>query len=537
MKFKSLFLTVFLMVFVMVIISCGSKTTDSGNAIYVNVGPEPKTIDPTLNSTVDGAVYILHAFEGLARLDKNNKIAPGVAESWDISDDGLTYTFHLRTNALWADGEPLTANDFVYSWRRGVDPLTASEYGYQFYSIKNAEAILNGEMPIDSLGVKAIDDRTLEVKLETPTAYFLELVAFMTYYPLREDIVSANPDGWTLSTDTYIGNGPLVMTERKIDNRIVMEKNTNYWNADEVVAEKVVFILMENATAAVAGVKEGSLHIAKSPPAQDIPILKEEGLMNIVPYIGTYYYTINVTNGIMQDPKVRRALALAIDRTYIVEQVAKGGQVPAAAWVPSGISDINGDFRENGGNYFSVDPADYEKNLVEARALLVSAGYSNGENLPVIEYKTNPGEHVAIFEAIQQMWKEGLNIDSTISQEEWAVFQDTRQNKQYLIARHGWIGDYNDPMTFLDVFMSTSQQNNSGWSNAQYDALITEAKLTGNQNIRMKAMHDAENILMGEMALLPIYFYTEPLVLTPKLKDVVFSPLGMHNFIYSYIEE
>lgn len=519
-------------------IACGGKKNEEG-AIYINVGPEPKTIDPALNSTVDGSIYIQHAFEGLATRDKDNKIVPGVAESWDISEDGLTYTFHIRDNAKWADGEKITAEDFVYSWQRAVDPVTASEYAYQFEPVLNAMDVNSGKKPVSELGVKAIDEKTFEVKLNAPTAYFLELAAFPTFYPVRKDMIEENGDNWTLSPETYIGNGPFVMTERRTDDRLVMVKNTNYWNASNIVPEKLVFILMQNGTAAVAGIKEGSLHFANNPPLQDIENLKSEGLMHISPYLGTYYYCLNITNDILKDARVRKALTLAIDRNYLVEQVTRAGQLPASAWVPSGVNDVegaDGDFRKVGGDYYSIKPEDYQKNLEEAKQLLADAGYPNGENFPVIEFKSNSGEHIQIFEAVQQMWKENLGIDVTLTQEEWAVFLQTRYDRNITMARGAWNGDFDDPINFMTLCLSYSPNNYSVYSNKAYDDIINQVMLSGDQKFRMQTMHKAEEMLMREEAIIPIYYYTEPLLVSPKLKGVYYDPLGFHRFHHCYLE-
>ena len=541
MKKKTLIYLLFIFVsfLSLILLSCGDKHRD-GKAIYINVGSEPRSIDPALNNAVDGSIYIQHAFEGLATRDKNNKIIGGVAESWDISEDGLTYTFHLRENAKWADGQKITADDFVYAWRRAVDPLTAAEYAYQYEPVLNAMDINAGKKPLESLGVKAIDENTLEVKLATPTAYFIELAAFPTFYPIRKDIIEKYGNDWTLSPDSYLGNGPFILTERRMEDRLVMEKNTNYWNADAIIPQKLVFVLMQNETAAMAGIKEGTIHFANNPPLPDIETLQNEGLMHIAPYIGTYYYCLNWTNKILKDVRIRKALALAIDRNYIVKEVTKAGQIPAAAWVPNGINDMEdaeGDFRKVGGDYYSVKEEDFQKNIEEAKRLLAEAGYPDGKGMPIIEFKSNSGNHIPIFEAIQQMWKEYLNIDSTVSQEEWATFQNTRLNKEFVVARHGWIGDYNDPMTFLGVFLSYSAQNDGGYSNRDYDNNLKIAMSTTDQKVRMEAMHKAETILMQDMGLIPIYFYTDPIMVSKKLKGVVYDPLGWHKFLYAELEK
>ena len=518
-------------------ISC-SKGKNENDGIIVNLSVEPKTIDPSLNAQIYGVIYISHVFEGLTVRDRNNKIVPGVAEDWEISADGKTYTFFLRTNSTWSDGKPVVAEDFVYSWQRQVDPKVASEYSYQHEPVKNAMAITRGEMPVDSLGVKALDDHTLVVELEAPTAYFLEVAAFPTFAPLRKDIIEQYGDSWTLKPETYIGNGPYIMSERNIDENIIMVKNPNYWNADSIVAEKITFVFMQNGAAAVAGIKDGSLHMAYEPPQQDIPTLLEEGLIQIKPLIATYYYPINVTNEYLKDPKVRKALSLAIDRNYIVENVTKGGQKPASGWVPYAVNDVDGDFRINGGDLYDVSKEGYSNNVEMAKQLLAEAGYPNGEGFPVIEFKTDPGNHVGIFEAVQQMWKEHLNIDSTITQIDNALLGQTLLEKNFMIGRLYWSADYSDPMSMMSLFTSYNTQNNGGYSNQRYDELIGEAMSTDDNNIRMKAMHEAEKILIQEdMGAIPIYFFTEPLLVNPKLKDVVYNPLGFHKFFYAYLEK
>ncbi len=493
-------------------ISC-SKGKNENDGIIVNLSVEPKTIDPSLNAQIYGVIYISHVFEGLTVRDRNNKIAPGVAEDWEISPDGKTYTFYLRTNSTWSDGKPVVAEDFVYSWQRQVDPKVASEYSYQHEPVKNAMAITRGEMPVDSLGVKALDDHTLVVELEAPTAYFLEVAAFPTFSPLRKDIIEQYGDSWTLKPETYIGNGPYVMSERNIDENIIMVKNPNYWNADSIVAEKITFVFMQNGAAAVAGIKDGSLHMAYEPPQQDIPTLLEEGLIQIKPLIATYYYPINVTNEYLKDPRVRKALSLAIDRNYIVENVTKGGQKPASGWVPYAVNDVDGDFRINGGDLYDVSKEGYSNNVEIAKQLLAEAGYPNGEGFPVIEFKTDPGNHVGIFEAVQQMWKEHLNIDSTITQIDNALLGQTLLEKNFMIGRLYWSADYSDPMSMMSLFTSYNTQNNGGYSNQRYDELIGEAMSTDDNNIRMKAMHEAEKYLYRKIWELYLFISLQNLCL------------------------
>lgn len=524
------------MIFISFIISCSNNKSEDGISIFINTGPEPNTIDPSINVTSDAIFYLMHTFEGLLEKDMNGKLIPGVAESWEISEDGLTYTFKLRTNSKWTDGKTVVAGDFVYSWQRVVDPATGSQYGYQHEPVKNAKAITAGDMPKESLGIKAIDDYTLEVQLEAPTAYFLELLTFPTFYPLRKDIIEQYGDEWTLNADTYIGNGAFKLIERNRDESLVMVKNTNYWNIEDIVPDKITFVLMENETASVAGVKASSLHFARSFPRQDIKTLQNEGLIVIKPRISSYYYCLNLTNEILKDVRVRRALSLAIDRNYIVEQITRGGEKPAGALVPFGISDYEGDFRENGGEYIDITKDGYVKNVEEAKKLMAEAGYPNGEGFPVMEFKADPGLHVKIFEAVQQMWKENLGIDVTLTQEEWAVFLQTRYDRNITMARGAWNGDFDDPVNFMALCLSYSPNNYSVYSNKAYDDMINEVMLSGDQKFRMQTMHKAEEMLMREEAIIPIYYYTEPLLVSPKLKDVYYDSLGFHKFHHCYLE-
>ena len=536
-KIKTILLIIFSTIFILCFVSC-KENSSNNKVITINAGPQPKTIDPSLNTALDGCYYVIHAFEGLTTKDKNGNIVGGVAESWEEFEDGARYIFHLRKNAKWSDGKPVLAEDFVYTWRRVVDPLVGSQYSFQHEPVKNAKDITAGKLPVESLGIKAIDDYTLEVVLEAPTAYFLDLVAFPTFYPVRRDIIEQFGDTWSLNPETYIGNGPFVTSEINQDESIIMVKNTNYWNADSVVAEKLRFLLMQNETSSVAGVKEGSIDFARVVPTQDIPTLKEEGLLQIKPMLASYFYCLSATNEVLKDVRIRKALALAIDRNYIVEQVTKGGERPANAFVPFGIrdEDVKDNFREIGGGFFDISPENYQNNVEEAKRLMAEAGYPNGRGFPVFEFKTDPGFHIAIFEAVQQMWKENLGIDTKIVQEESAVFLQTKQDKNFMMARSSFFGDFNDPVNFLSLFTSYSSINYSSYSNAQYDEYIQTALTTGNQKVRMEAMHKAEELLVNSFAIVPIYFYTEPLLVSPKLKDVYYDALAMHKFVYAYKE-
>lgn len=530
---KLLALVLSLALLVTMFAGCGSSS-GKATTISATIGSEPKTLDPTLNNSLDGGTYINCAFEGLTTYSKEGKIVPGVAEKWDISADGTVYTFHLRADAKWTDDKPVTANDFVYSWRRAADPKTAADYAYYFYFIKNGAAINGGEAPLDTLGVKAIDEKTLEVTLESATPFFTEITAFPTFVPLREDIVGANPEKWTLEKDTYIGNGPYVLTSWEHDSKITFEKNDKYWNKGDIIAPKIEWLLMSDENAILGAFKNGQVAIAKGIPAAEIPAEQERGTLQILPMLGTYYLDLVNNKPPFDNPKVRRAVSLAIDRNYIVEKVTMGGQKPASGYVPFGIADVapTPDFRTVGGDFFSVKPEDYEKNVAEAKKLLAEAGYPDGKGFPKVTYGVNTGGgHQIIAEAVQSQLKTALGIEVEILAQEWNVFQQSRKDGVYNMNRNGWIGDYMDPSTFLDMFTTGNGQNNSFYSNPAYDKLIESARTEKDAAKRIQIFHDAEKILMDDMGIAPVYFYTEVLDISKDIEGYVQTPLG---FTYLY---
>ena len=543
MKKRLLALTLVAAMGISLFAGCGGNTDGGdtgavgGGVVTHNLSSEPKSIDPALNTAVDGHQVIYGVFEGLCRLDERDQGIPGIAESWDISEDNLTYTFHLR-DAKWSDGQPVKASDFVYAWKRAVDPATAAEYGYQMYYLKNGEAINNGEKPIDELGVKAIDDKTLEVTLESVTPYFLQLTAFPTYMPVREDVVSADPEGWALNMDTYIGNGPFKVQEWKHDDVLKLVKNENYYDADKVKLDGIDYVFIVEASTAVSAFESGEIDYMEAVPAEKIAVLEEANDENfkILPYLGTYFYIFNMNQEPVNNPKVRKALSLAINRTDIVEQVTKAGQVPATGFVPKGVSMSDGttDFQETAGDYnLPIDDSKVE----EAKQLMAEAGYPDGKGFPTIEVLYNTGEgHKAIAEALQAMWKQNLGINVELRNEEWKVFQTSRNEGNYTVARHGWIGDYVDPMTFLDMWITASGNNDAKFSNPKYDELISKAKSTLGKE-RDDAMLEAQAILMEELPVMPIYYYTNAILMRSTVKNAPKSITGPVNYREAYLEK
>ncbi|SHJ81890.1 peptide ABC transporter substrate-binding protein [Tepidibacter formicigenes] len=500
-----------------------------------NTAADPETIDPALNASVDGATILVNAFEGLMRLDENDKAIPGVAEKYEVSEDGLTYTFHLR-DSKWSDGQPVKAQDFEYAWKRALDAKTAADYAYQMYYLKNGEKYNKGEASADEVGVKAIDDKTLEVTLEAPTPYFLELTAFPTYFPVRKDIVEKDPEGWALNPETHISNGPFKVVKWDHNNVLALEKNENYYDKDRVKLDGIEFYMMTEASTALSAFESGEVDYIEDMPTEEIPRLKAESdEFKIFPQLGTYFYVFNTTKEPVNDPKVRKALALAIDRKAIVEVIAKAGQQPALTFVAPGIKEPDGkEFYEKANDYGLKETAQVD----EAKKLLAEAGYPDGKGFPelTVIYNTSEG-HKAIAEAIQEMWNKNLGIKVNLQNQEWKVFQQTRDSGDFVIARHGWLGDYTDPMTFLDMWYSTSGNNNAHWKNKEFDKLINEAKTATDEKARFEFMHKAEDLMMEDMIVMPIYYYTNPEMIKSYVKDVRVSPLGFVYYDEAYIEK
>ncbi len=525
-----------------VLAGCGNKNSaDSGRKLIYNLGEDPETLDPTLNTSSGAGSIIDNAFEGLMRLDENEKAIPGVAEKMEVSDDQLVYTFKLRKDAKWSDGEAVTAKDFEYSWVRALTKDTAAEYNYQLFYIKNGEKFYNGKASREDLGIEVVDDHTLKVTLESPTAYFPELTAFTTYFPIREDIVTANPEGWATEPETYVSNGPFKLVQWDMKDQLIFEKNDKYWNAKEIKLPGVVWKLVTDQNTAYASLKSGDFDMVDTVPPAEIENGKKEGLVTIYPNLATYMLVLNVgkQDGLSEDvkkalsnEKVRKALNLAIDRKAIVDNVTKSGQVPAYSFVPKGI------LNEKGEDFASKEYYDANKaNVEEAKKLLAEAGYPEGKGLPTLEFMYNTeGSHKDIAQVIQQDWaKIGVNVE--LANQEWKVFLNTRQQGQYQIARHGWSGDYVDPMTFLDLWVTGGGNNDAGYSNAEYDKLVADAKKEADPDKRWELMRKAEDIIMDEMPIIPLYYYTKVKGAKPEVKGVRVSTLG-HVFVdKAYIEE
>ena len=522
------------------------------NSIRVCFASEPETMDPSLNRTVDGNVMISHLFEGLYKWVDSDPSGDGrdgataaldlgmAAAEPEVTDNGdgtYTYTFTLRDDALWSDGQPVTANDFVYSWRRLVDPNTASPYNTIIAMVVNANEIIAGELPKEELGVRAVDDHTFQVDLTYNCPYFLDICAFPNTMPLREDIVEGNTT-WTQDPSTYVTNGPFKMESWTHDAEIVMVPNENYYDVSSISIESLTFALMDDANAQLTAFNSGDLDFMQNPPPDEVATLLADGTLIAGDYLGNYYACFNNSKAPFDDVNVRKAFNLAIDRNYIVEMVTQAGEIPAGAWVPESVVDAEGtdgpDFREVGGDFWSTAEEDYEANCEQARELLAQAGYPNGEGFPETTYLYNTDDkHQAVAEALQQMWSNVLGVDVTLNNQDWNVFLETRSAGDYSICRNGWIADYNDPVSFLDMFMTDNGNNDAHYSNPEYDAMMTTVLSDSDAAGRMELMHQAETLLCDtDCAIAPLYYYSQPYMVSDRVHGMYYTPLG--NFIFTY---
>ncbi|AWK50161.1 peptide ABC transporter substrate-binding protein [Clostridium beijerinckii] len=528
-----------------ILTGCGSKSDDkAGSAskqeITYNLGADPRTLDPALNTDTTGTTVLVNAFTGLCELDENEKATKGDAESWEVSADGLTYTFKLRKDLKWSNGDPLKASDYEYEWKRLLNPETASEYSYQLLYLKGAEAYNTGKGSADAVGVKATDDTTLVVTLEAPTPYFLELTSQPFYYPVNQKVVESNKD-WATDAKTLVSNGPFKITDYKMKDQVVLEKNENYYDKDSVKLDKLTMKLVAEETSAWASYKSGQFDIVDTVPKSDIQTAIKDGSAKSYPNLATYYLSINVSEQakavdpnaakVLSDAKVRKALNLAIDRQSIVDNVTKGGQIPAHGMVGKGIIEADGKDFTDKTTYF--DP---KGNVEEAKKLLAEAGFPDGQGLPQLVLLYNPESgHGDTMQAIQDMWKKiGVNVE--LQSQEWKVFLSTRVAKNYEIARDGWNADYVDPMTFLDMFISTSAQNNSGYNNPKFDTVINAAKKELDTTKRMDLLHQAEDMLMADMPVIPLYYYTRTIGIKDYVKDARVSVMNSIYFKNAYVE-
>lgn len=509
-----------------------------GKILSVQIGPNPETIDPALNSAVDGGNMILHTFECLLTVDQEGKLAPGQAETWETSEDGLTWTFHLRDGLKWSDGSALTANDFVYSWRRVCDPMVAAPYAETVLGmVEGFEDAIGGNL--EALGVEATDDSTLVVHLSQPCSYFGSLAAFATLSPVQQATIDANSDSWAVAADTYICNGPFYISEWVPGSYIMCTKNPNYWNADAIKLDGIKFNLIEDPNASYSAYQTGEVLFIKDVPTEEIPSLTGNEEFHVEPIIGTYYVSLNTQREPFNDPKVRKALSLAIDREYVANTLMQGTYSPASNFMGPGWIDTDGSQfidNANGGQPY-IDTTNHEANLEEAKQLLADAGYPDGAGFPAITYSTNDaGYHKVVAEYLQQAWAE-IGVELQVDIVEWASFTPMRRNGDYDASRNGWVGDYSDPSNMLDLLYSSNGNNDGKFNNADYDAAMDISRTTLDAKERSEALHKAEDILMDEAACIPVAYYNDFWLQSTKITNMWHSAYGYWYFMYADITE
>lgn len=517
-----------------------AQTTEStgDKELAVQIGPDPETIDPALNSAVDGGNMLLHAYECLLTVGEDGTLQPGQAESYDVSEDGLTWTFHLRDGLKWSDGSDLTANDFVYSWKRVCDPEVAAPYAETVLGmVKGYDEAIDGNL--DALGVSAPDDSTLVVELANPCSYFGSLAAFATLSPVQEATIEANGEAWATAPETYVSNGPFYMTEWVPGSHITFSKNPYYWNADAIKLDRLKFVLMEDSNAAYSAYQTGEVLMIKDVPTEEIPSLTGTDDFYVDPIIGTYYISLNIQKAPFDDVNVRKALSLAIDREYVASTLMQGTYTAAGNFMGPGWMDTDGtEFMSNanGGKPY-IDTTNFEANLEEAKQLLADAGYPDGEGFPTISYTTNDaGYHKVVAEYLQQAWAE-LGIDLQVNIVEWSSFTPMRRSGDFEVARNGWVGDYSDPSNMLELFCTTNGNNDGKFSNADFDAAIDTSRSTLDAAERSTALHTAEDILMDQAGCIPLAYYNDFWLQSSKITGAWHSAYGYWYFMYADITE
>jgi oligopeptide transport system substrate-binding protein len=549
---------VLIMIVSTVLAACGSNNKNEGasntgsnteteapveakeQVLHINMSAEPPTFDPGQAQDSQANTALKLMYEGLVRMDESGKEIAAAAETWEISPDGLQYKFNLRKDAVWSNGDPVTAKDFVFAWQRVLDPATtpAPPYAYQLGYIKNANKYIAKEITdFAEVGVKATDDYTLEVTLENPTPYFLGLTSFYTYFPVHSSV--KDNAAWATDFKSMITNGAFTLSNWTTGQKLEFTKNDKYWDNSNIKLSKIEASMVNSGASELSSYKSGQLDYAGAPtgeiPSDSIPTLKKE-LPNEFAVKGiasTYYYEFNVTAKPFDNAKIRKAFSMAISRQAIVDKVTLGGQIPAFGYVPPGIKGNTDEFRtEYKDSYFTEDIEAAKKLLAEGMS---EEGYTT---LPDVTLIYNSSEsHKKIALAIADMWKNNLGVTVNTENLEWGVFLETRQNLNYQVARAGWSSDYNDPMTFIDMWTTGGGNNDSGFTNATYDQLVKDAQLSQDNATRMESMSKAEKILIeDEQVLMPIYYYTNVSLTKENVKGVSIDYSGAIDFSRAHIE-
>lgn len=517
---------------------CGSDETrvaqgDREQVLHWGNGTEPQELDPHIVTGIPEHHILVALLEGLVLKNPATlEPIPGVAERWEISADGLVYTFHLRADARWSNGDPVTAGDFAWSWQRALTPSLGNSYAYMLFAIRNAEAFATGKLAdFAQVGVEVLDARTLRVTLDHPTPYFLQLLDHFSMFPVHRATLEQYGDPfqrgstWTRAGH-FVGNGPFVLDQWALNKVVVAKKSPTYWDAAQVKLNAIHYYPVENVSTEERMFRAGQLHLTASIPPDKIEVYRREApeLLRVEPYLGNYFYRLNTRVPQLADPRVRRALAMSIDREQIVEHVTKGGQQPAHAFTPP---DTLGYTAPPG---FAHDPE-------AARQLLAEAGYPDGKGFPPTEllYNTSEG-HRKLAVAIQQMWKRELNLEIALNNQDWKVYLDSVNNGHYQIARAGWIGDYVDPNSFLDMWVTNGGNNQTHWGDAHYDDLVLNcAPKALDRTLRHQCFREAEALLMAAMPVIPIFYSTRNYLAQPSVRGLPANLLGYPLFKQVYL--
>ena len=495
-------------------------------------GPEPQDLDPQIITGVPENKLMNAFFEGLVSYGpEGHDTVGGVAERWEIAPDGLTYTFHLRANAKWSNGDPVTASDFVRSYQRILTPALGAEYAYKFYAVVGAQDYQHGTLrDFSQFGFKALDARTLEVRLNHRVPYLLEALKHYAWFPIHTPTVekhgglAARGTAWT-RVENFVGNGPFVLHSWRLNQLIVATRSPTYWDRDAVKLDAIHFFPTENLETEERMFRTGQLHKTYELPAAKLEVYQRDfaDSYRSDPYYGSYFFRFNTTRPPLNDVRVRRALALAIDRDSIARNVVRGGMEPAYNLTPATMK-------------FTAR-AKMTGDIAEARRLLAEAGYPEGRGFPRLDVLYNTQDnHRRVCEALQEMWRRNLGINVGLVNQEWKVYLANMDSLDYDIARGGWIGDYYDPNSFLDTFVTSAGNNRTGWSNARYDQLLQDAGHAPDESARMEIYQQMEQILVDEAPIMPVYFYRKVYALSPKVHWPS-NPLDTQNWKFVRFKE
>jgi oligopeptide transport system substrate-binding protein len=494
---------------------------------------EPQELDPQLISAYTDQNISVALFEGLCALDeRTSQPVPAAAERWEVSADGLVYTFHLRPTARWSDGDPLTAHDFVASWRRALNPALAAEYAYLLYPLKHAAALNSGRLTDPAaLGAEALDDRTLRLTLERPTPYLPSLTAQPVWFPVNPRVLAKYGDAgrrlpaWT-RPGNLVGNGPFTLVEWTPNARLVVARNAAYWDAGAVRLERIIFFPTESPEVEERNFRAGQVHVTYSLPTAKIAPYRatNPAALRLDPFLQAIFLRFNVTRAPLHDPLVRRALSLAIDRESLATHVLRGAGTPAASFTPRDCA---------GYTARTTVPTDYDA----ARQLLAAAGFPEGQGLPALDLQVRNDEYQPrLAEVLQAAWKKELGVNLTITPLEQKTWVQNQQSLNYSISGAGWIGDFVDPVTFLDLFVSGGGNNWTGWADAGYDRLIGQAALANDPSARLELFQQAEALLLEQAPVAPVFFGVRSYLIHPAVRGWEPSLLGLHQYKKVYLQ-